>query len=87
VSLYDYYKEALFLEICMFLDKLIYIRPLLEYASNVWSPNLIKHINSLERVQRHFTKRIIKLQDLFYQERLTSLNLETLETAINKFQN
>jgi len=37
------------------------------------------HINSLERVQRHFTKRITKLHDVSYQERLTVLNLETLE--------
>jgi len=56
-----------------------YIRPLLEYASDVWSPHLIMHINSLERVQRHFTKRITELHDLSYQERLTVLNLETLE--------
>jgi len=55
-----------------------YIRPLLEYASNVWSPHLMSHINSLVGVQRHFTKRI-ELQDLSYQERLTALNLETLE--------
>ena len=27
-----------------------YIRPLLEYASNVWSSHLIMQINSLERV-------------------------------------
>jgi len=32
------------------------------------------------RVQRHFTKkRITELHDLSYQERLTVLNLETLE--------
>jgi len=39
----------------------------------------ISHINSLERVQRHLTKRIIELLDLSYQERLTALNLQTLE--------
>jgi len=53
--------------------------PLLEYASNAWSPHLMSHVNTLERVQRHFTKRIIKLQDLSNQLRLTALNLETLE--------
>jgi len=37
------------------------------------------HMNSLERVQRHFTKRTTELHDLSYQERLTVLNLETLE--------
>jgi len=42
-------------------------------------PYLITHINSLERVQRNFTKRISELPDLSYQDRLTALNLETLE--------
>jgi len=37
------------------------------------------HINSLERVQRHFTKRITELHGLSYQERLTGFRLETLE--------
>jgi len=39
--------------------------------------SFIMHKNRLERVRQHFTKRIIELQDLFYQERLTVLNLET----------
>jgi len=56
----------------------MYIRPLLECASNVWSPHLLMHINSLERVERHFTKRITELHDMSHQERLTVLNLETL---------
>jgi len=56
-----------------------YIRPFLEYASDVWSLHLIMHISSLERVKRHFTKIITELHDLSYQERLTVLNLETLE--------
>ena len=34
-----------------------YIRPVLEYASSVWSPHLLKHINSIERVQKHFIKK------------------------------
>jgi len=46
-----------------------YIRPLLEYESNVWSPHW--HINSIERVQRHFTKRITELRDFSYRERLS----------------
>ena len=56
-----------------------YIRPLLEYASNVWSPYLTMHINAIERVQRHFTKRLPDLRDLSYRERLSLLNLDTLE--------
>jgi len=56
-----------------------YIRPLLEYASNVWSPHLLMHINSIKRVQRHFTKRLTELRDFSYRERLSILNLDTLE--------
>ena len=57
----------------------MYVRPVLEYASNVWSPYLILHINALERVQRHFTKRIPCLANLSYPERLATLDLEPLE--------
>jgi hypothetical protein len=56
-----------------------YIRPLLEYASNVWSPHLIKHINAIERVQKRFTKRIPLLSRLSYPERLALIDLEPLE--------
>ena len=37
------------------------------------------HINSIERVKRHFTKRITELRDFSYRERLSLLNLDTLE--------
>jgi len=35
--------------------------------------------NSIERVQRHFTKRITELRDCSYRERLSILNLDTLK--------
>ena len=56
-----------------------YVRPILEYSSQVWSPYLLKHVNSLEAVQRHFTKRIKILANYSYAERLAFLDLETLE--------
>ena len=56
-----------------------YVRPILEYASSVWNPHLLKHINVLERVQRHFTKRITVLRNLSYEERLACLDVDTLE--------
>jgi len=37
------------------------------------------HVNGLDRVRRYFTKWIVELQDLFKQERLNVLNLETLK--------
>ena len=56
-----------------------YVRPVLEYASSVWSPHLLKHINAIERVQKQFTKRIRSLSQLSYPERLAAIDLEPLE--------
>jgi hypothetical protein len=56
-----------------------YVRPILEYASNVWNPYTLKHINSIEKVQRRFTKRIPSLRHLTYPERLAVLDLDSLE--------
>ena len=56
-----------------------YIRPVLEYASSVWSPHLLKYINSIERVQKYFTKRIPSLREYSYPERLALIGLEPLE--------
>ena len=56
-----------------------YIRPTLEYASNVWNPYAKNSIYKLESVQRYFTKRIPLLANLPYFERLAFLNLDTLE--------
>ena len=53
-----------------------YVRPVLEYASSVWSPHLIKHINAIERLQKKFTKRIPSISHLSYPERLAAINLE-----------
>ena len=58
---------------------LAYVRPVLEYASNVWSPHLLKHINAIERVQKNFTRRIPALAHLSYPERLAAIDLEPLE--------
>ena len=57
----------------------VYVRPLLEYNSSVWSPSLKKLIELLERVQRRFTKRIFGLYNLTYHQRLICLGLESLE--------
>ena len=35
-----------------------YVRPILEFNSPVWSPSTITCVNSLESVQRSFTKRL-----------------------------
>ena len=55
-----------------------YVRPLLEYASQIWSPHLQKDITILEKVQRRFTKNISNLHSLPYSTRLARLKLPLL---------
>ena len=56
-----------------------YVRLKLEYAAAVWNPHLRKHIQKLERVQRHATRMVPELRNLSYGERLKELDLPTLE--------
>jgi len=58
---------------------LLYVRPILEYASNIWSPTQIGLIDKLESVQRRFTERIPGFETLSYSERSSLLDLENLE--------
>ncbi len=53
-------------------------RPHLEYANQIWAPQLKKHINAIENVQRRATKLVPNLKNLTYPERLRHLNLPTL---------
>jgi ribonucleases P/MRP protein subunit RPP40 len=60
----------------------VYVRPLLEYCSPVWSPHNICDINLIENVQRMFTRRlygVCNIQQVSYEERLVFLGLERLE--------
>jgi len=56
-----------------------YIRPLLEYASPVWSPSFIYLNDAIESVQRSYTKRLPGFDKLTYTERLQKLKLQSLE--------
>ena len=56
-----------------------YIRPLLEYNSNIWNPTQVYFIDLLESVQRAFTKRVQAISNLSYTERLGIFSLEPLE--------
>ena len=51
------------------------VRPILEYGNAIWSPRLKKHTVSIENVQRHFTKCIVGIGGLSYEDRLRSLHL------------
>lgn len=56
-----------------------YVRPILEYCSVVWNPYHISDINTVEKVQRQFTKKILWRHNLSYNQRLEFLKLERLE--------
>ena len=56
-----------------------YVRPLLEYATPVWTPHHVYLVFKLEGVQRKFTKRLSGLNNLSYKDRLLVLGVDTLE--------
>ena len=60
-----------------------FCRPILEYASEVWSPHFKKDIDIIENVQRSFTKRLFVDRTISYEARLTILRDVTLQTRRN----
>ena len=55
------------------------VRPLVEYASCVWSPSSVGLIRKIEAFQKRFTKRLPDFNVLDYHDRLVLLGLESLE--------
>ena len=54
------------------------VRSHFDYAMSNWNPHLIKHIEAIESVQHRATKRVPKIKNLTYPDRLRALNLATL---------
>ena len=54
------------------------VRHYLEYGNVIWCPFKKKDRDIIEKVQRHFTKRVAGMNTLPYEERLRSLNLPSL---------
>jgi len=52
---------------------IVYIRPILEHSSVVWSPQTKGDIIVLENVQRRNTKRLYGLRHFSYKQRLEEL--------------
>ena len=65
----------------MYNTVLAYVRPLLEYCAQVWSAYYKKDIDCLEKIQhrRQATKLVRYLKNLPFHDRLTQLNLCSLE--------
>ena len=55
------------------------VRPLLEFASTVWSPWTAADINTLESVQKRFVGMVSGLRGTTYNEKLSELDLLSLE--------
>jgi Reverse transcriptase (RNA-dependent DNA polymerase)/Endonuclease-reverse transcriptase len=56
-----------------------YVMPILDYNSQIWSPNRIGDIARIESVQRSFLKHLKGFEGLAYGDRLTKAQLCTLE--------
>ena len=54
------------------------VRPVLEYGNVIWCPRYVKDVDFIEDVQKYYTKRIIGMSDLEYEDRLRALKLPSL---------
>ena len=72
-------------KLLLFRAFIVYVRPILEYCSNIWTPYKMSDIRKIESVQRLFTKKLYGLQDMSYPNRLKCLNAESLEMRRIKF--
>ena len=57
----------------------------LDYASQLWSPYLLRHVYLIEKVQRDFTKRITGMRYLSYSKRLEVLQLYSLQRRRERY--
>ncbi|KAG5891121.1 hypothetical protein JTB14_022234 [Gonioctena quinquepunctata] len=57
----------------------VYVRPILEYGGQVWSPELLKDRNMLESVQQRATRMSFGLRRTSYEDRLNQLCLTTID--------
>ena len=55
------------------------VRPVLEYVNNAWNSSQRHNIDDIEAVQRRFSKKILEVKKLPYEERLSKINLPSLE--------
>ena len=61
------------------------VRSKLEYCCPVWTPSKVSDIQSLENVQRNFTRKVVGCGDLDYWDRLKKLNLMSLQRRRERY--
>ena len=62
------------------------VRPILEYACQLWSPGTVNLITKLEKMQRSFTKYFFNMHELTYDNRLKDLNLYSIQRRRERYQ-
>ena len=60
----------------------VYVRPLLEFSTQIWSPCYKYLTDKVESVQRYLTKRLSGLSELSYRDGLGNVNLQSLECRL-----
>ncbi|KAL5270062.1 hypothetical protein ACHWQZ_G003521 [Mnemiopsis leidyi] len=61
------------------------IQSKVEYCCPLWNPSRISDIQTIENIQREFTRRISGLKERNYWERLTELKLFTLQRRRKRY--
>ena len=64
------------------------IRPISDYCSPLWAPhpNNYGNIDRLEGILRNFSKHVESIQHLDYQDRLTSMNLSSMQRRHERYK-
>ncbi len=57
----------------------------LDYASQLWSPYKLHHINQIEKIQRSFTKHITGIESMSYCDRLKHLTIYSLQRRRDRY--
>ena len=60
----------------------VFVRPIVEYCTQVWSPRFVKDIAAIEKVQKYFTRQVCRRAGIAYENycsRLLALGLQSLE--------
>ena len=61
------------------------VRSLLEYCCPLWNPQDSRNIQKLENIQSSYISKITGLKDLNYWERLSKLNLDSLQRRRERY--
>ena len=62
-----------------------FIRSRLEYACPLWCPSKVEDIMNIESIQRHFTSKIEGCNELSYWDRLSKLQLMSLQRRRERY--